>query len=43
MVGRIYRAANVPTMFELQILGRELIERGIRPEFTWARARAVDR
>jgi hypothetical protein len=34
------RAANVPTMFELQILGRKLIERGIRPEFTWARAHA---
>jgi hypothetical protein len=30
------RAVNVPAMFELQILGRKLIETGIRPEFTWA-------
>ncbi|MBF8185279.1 ferritin-like protein [Nonomuraea sp. K274] len=33
-------APNVPAMFELKIAGQALIKRGIRPEFTWAEARA---
>jgi hypothetical protein len=32
------KAPNVPCMFELQILGRKLIENGICPEFSWAPA-----
>ncbi len=35
------QAPDVPTMFELQILGRKLIERGICPEFTWVGPRVV--
>jgi hypothetical protein len=29
------RAANIVGMFELQLLGKELIHRGVRPEFVW--------
>ncbi|MGW0808111.1 ferritin-like domain-containing protein [Nonomuraea sp. NPDC002799] len=27
---------NVPAMFELKTVGKKLIKRGVRPEFTWA-------
>lgn len=36
------KAPNVPRMFELQILGRKLIENGICPDFAWAPVHAEE-